>query len=1001
MKLYFDKQDRELLHLVNKVVGMRRAGRVVGGIFDAGLHPHGIKSLAMTREMRVAHAVAKLLDSLEAGQSEDRLRALRTLYDEVLGSAQTYLRRNTARVLIQVMKELVRAHGDEARQLRLARDFRRAAQGTPRVVRRLLADHHLVEMPEDWSQLAFDHHVHDANTKGRKTPTHLIMDAWIKGIRYLTVVYYNYANENAVREIMGAAEIMGMTVRVGIEFSVPFRGRYAHFIWVPRGFATPESFMGFFAEPATRHIMELGREASAWQQRYVFGVLDVWNREHRHELARRLAVDVPPVDEEAFRVFVGAGQSSLLHLAECIDNMLRPRLREKAAALRDAWAGTEDENVRRDIELLLADLENQSPAVIHDAWLTPEKNPGLPSPHVPTSDPDAPELLRLSPLALLDWLTSLHTGYRIILNLADLSAEDVLELLWICQGYITHLEIFNLKEWHEGRLSHLDEITELLRAVNRGSAPRLKRLILDMLKRREGGVQPDNAERCAQLRAILRNMPALQSFYSAAPLRTRMGTDSTSRSQKTMGMGLVFIETLNARGQKHFLAAQSCGVRIPFAIEVRRHVSYAPNPLTPQNGLFTRLARRLPFCDAYGYLKSKEWASRSSTPRMGASNIAALGGSIVPSQTVAAPLSRAKTSPLPESRYLNTRLSNTLKVLAGFIPALCAFQYTQSWWFLAWFGPLIWFAITGFRNIVQAVMAGGGLRRAGLLRWNEHVNWRRLCDSLMYTGFSVPILELGVRALFLQETLGYTVSNHPVLTYAAMSAANGVYLAWHNIYRGLPREAVIGNLFRSVLAIPAAVLYNELILEALSLAGARNPLEVVQPGAAIISKMASDTVAAAIEGFADRRNNIRMRRWDYETKLRRMFDAYARLELLFPEEDVLAMLGKPKKLFEMLGEKHLDMQAEIIVNALDFMHFWLYQPRAQDMFLSVFRDMSEEERLVFLRSQLALVQEREVSQLFVHGLVGKEFGRALAFYLDMHEEYLRAMMRLMPEHKHV
>jgi len=42
-----------------------------------------------------------------------------------------------------------------------------------------------------------DHHIHDANTKGRKNPTHLMMDAWVKGIRYLTVVYYNYVEPAA------------------------------------------------------------------------------------------------------------------------------------------------------------------------------------------------------------------------------------------------------------------------------------------------------------------------------------------------------------------------------------------------------------------------------------------------------------------------------------------------------------------------------------------------------------------------------------------------------------------------------------------------------------------------------------------------------------------------------------------------------------------------------------------------------------------------------------
>ena len=64
------------------------------------------------------------------------------------------------------------------------------------------------------------------------------------------------------------------------------------------------------------------------------------------------------------------------------------------------------------------------------------------------------------------------------------------------------------------------------------------------------------------------------------------------------------------------------------------------------------------------------------------------------------------------------------------------------------------------------------------------------------------------------------------------------------------------------------------------------------------------------------------------------------------------------------------------------------------MLRSLVRQMSQEERVILFRSQLVLVCEQEVSQLFVGGLVGRNFGRALAFYLDRHNEYLRAMAQL-------
>ena len=174
----FDRKDHELIRLVNEVLQNPRVART---LYYPYLHPNGIKEMVETRGLRSAFAVAQLLSSLAVGGVEDRLNALRSLRLEVIDAAQGPLPKNTARVLLQIMKELVRAFGDRRRQLELAHEFRTTFSGKPRIVRRQLRHYHLLEMPEEWNQIAFDDHVHDVNTKGRKTPTHLIMDAWIKG----------------------------------------------------------------------------------------------------------------------------------------------------------------------------------------------------------------------------------------------------------------------------------------------------------------------------------------------------------------------------------------------------------------------------------------------------------------------------------------------------------------------------------------------------------------------------------------------------------------------------------------------------------------------------------------------------------------------------------------------------------------------------------------------------------------------------------------------------
>ena len=68
----------------------------------------------------------------------------------------------------------------------------------------------------------------------------------------------------------------------------------------------------------------------------------------------------------------------------------------------------------------------------------------------------------------------------------------------------------------------------------------------------------------------------------------------------------------------------------------------------------------------------------------------------------------------------------------------------------------------------------------------------------------------------------------------------------------------------------------------------------LQKWAAVISKLASDCVAAVIEGLADRQSNIRMRMADYQAKISQLFSVFSRLDVLFPEEDVLDLLQSPK-----------------------------------------------------------------------------------------------------------
>jgi hypothetical protein len=1006
--IFFDRQDHELLRMVNSILERRRVqAERDRELFASVLHPHGIIEMATTHEQRVAYAVINLLGSLEQGMARDRLAALRALHDEVLHSARTIFRYNTGRVLIQIMKGIVRARGDEFLQLKLAHDFRLAASGNPRIIRSFLKRYHLLEMPEQWDQLTMDHHVHDSNTKGRKNPTHRMMDSWIKGIRFLTLIYYNYVTPEAAQEALEAARIVGISLRVGLEYRTTFKKRFVSFVWVPRGFTDSESFAAWMAEPQVACLLEKGKKASAWLAGHVLATLEKWNNVHRLSINHELGVDIQPLEKEQFLNFVGVGQPSFLHLAEMLHHAILPdlakrytELEEELEDMRKSGSAADDSEhaaKKKAIRSRMSYLDGITPEIVLNFWLKSEVNPDLPSSRKPRDDADFPEILSMRPEALVNWLASLRGDSHICLNLSGLSADDVLEILWDCRGLITHLETFNLKDWQEGKAQHLAEISRLHRAINAGNPLRLKQIILTMLKGHEDQDIPNIAETREKLYNILHNIAKFQDLYKIVPLRSRIGTDSTSHSSMRHGMGIVVPQTLPAHTRLMLRRERSSSrIRLPVRVNLFQRVSYVPK-INHNGGFINALLGKLYGFRHFAVTKKVEWVVQSDAAYISdKGNTLTMGGIVLQINNGFSAQSKKYLSSgrLPDLSCLNTTLGNSLKVILSFIITVLSFLYTQDWFFMVWFGPVIWYVMTALRNVLQALISGGALRYSTLLHWNDYVNWARLCDSLMYTGISVPLLEILIRKLLLEKVLGMTVDANPFWVFGIISTANGLYIAAHNAYRGFPKEAIVGNLFRSIFAIPLSIIYHNAAVGIFILAGVPDPLVFLQSAATIISKAASDTVAGIIEGIADKNNNLRLRKWDFKTKLAQLYNDYMRMEITYPDQDVAAIMKNPKAWLRFLGDADKKLQTSMIIDALDLMYFWMYLPRAQQVFRMSTRAMPKEERILFARTQLVLLRVKEVSQLFVDGLVGKNFSLSLAFYLNRHEEYIRAVNRV-------
>lgn len=977
-RLYFDRRDYDLLRIVNDILRRKSLSdhkRLLGPY----LHPHGIKEMAAPQALRIAYAVAHLLGSLEIGEASDRLAALRSLKDEVFYSSQSGMRINTARVLIEIMKNLIRAKGDCTRQLMLAHDFNAAASGRPKIVRDQLAKHHLLEMPEEWNQVTFDDHVHDANTKGRKSPTHLIMDAWIKGIRCLTVVYYNYVPKEAARELLEAGEIMGIEVRIGFEFFTSFRSKTVQLICSPRGISDAKAFVKFLSQPAIEDFMEEGRQVALRHQAYILEKLHGFNEDARQKLNDAFGVNLPPLESSAFLAFVGSGQASIQHLGKFIHENLLPLLKDRLETLKKIYIEASPDEQGR-LRALVLEMDSLSPQRLIDMCLRRAE------------DLAAMQALSrpVSPHDLLQRITSLHPRSRTTLNLSRLQVEDVLEILYDCKGLVTHLEIVNLKNMALGRNLDLAAILDLQEAINSGSVIKLKKCIsgiVDKVGDRDG------QERKEKLLEILCDLPTLQSYYQDKPLSSCVGSDSTGQSGQTQGMGFVLIDSLPKGAQKQMRFKEAIPLRV---VAFPRHTVMPGGGQGGVVGAFMDCCRKLPGCSSLGSVRKTDWVLHDFlSVGDSQSNINMLGG-VQQVETNGLTLEADHTSLGSRSipiAYLKTSVVIGIKILLGFIPAFLTFALTSDWWLLAYGGAIIWFAITGLRNVIQSVLGCGGIHRSSLIRWNSLVSWNRMADSLLYSGISVPLLEYVVKIWLMEKVCGITVASNPFLLYAAISLVNGFYLLAHNLYRGLPKAAAYGNLFRSIINIPLSIALNDVTGEILLLAGipAEEVASLLQKWAAVLSKLASDGIAGIIEGMADKFAFLRMRSIDYAGKMKQLLDTYAQVEIAFPLENMLSLLESPKQLLLAIEYEQRNLADILIVNALDLLYFWMYQPRAREVFKSLLRRMTPEERRMLLLSQHVLSHERQIGQLFIDGLIGKKFSKTLAFYLNHWRSYVRGI----------
>lgn len=214
-------------------------------------HPQAANRYFKLRRISIAESYLTVVRDLDSRHSSARLDALRRLADVAFHSTNIDYPLNTARVQSALVKEVVKHRSNKRRQLELLYDFSMSTRGLHQTIRTLCDSLNIIELPERGVQIGelaygWDGHVHDTATSGRKNPTQLVLDAFIKGISSLTVAYGSVSDSEMMEEAIEAGNILGLRVNVGLEFSVMIDDARYHFMAELPHFKTGAELREFF-----------------------------------------------------------------------------------------------------------------------------------------------------------------------------------------------------------------------------------------------------------------------------------------------------------------------------------------------------------------------------------------------------------------------------------------------------------------------------------------------------------------------------------------------------------------------------------------------------------------------------------------------------------------------------------------------------------------------------------------------------------------------------------
>ncbi|OQB48868.1 MAG: hypothetical protein BWY02_01701 [bacterium ADurb.Bin157] len=812
---------------------------IVKPILRRPSHPGGFRRELGKRRVSIAEAYIIIAKSQAPELYEARLDALRILVEQSLHAKNVTMPINTARMQIFMMKEAVNAYGNRRRQMEFVADFGRVSFGNEVVIRSFLKKNGLIEVPEEDKPLkqlglGWDDHLHDSLSDGRKAPSQILIDAFIRGLSCITLVYNNIEESRIISEAITGGEIMGIAVEIGIEFSVGVGGERRHYMYVPPVFAKSKDFFAFLKDNDAQlaDFREGLKKNVASRCQSIFSIIKQFNDIHLPRLNESFSPDGPcwfmPLKVEELDKIVACGQPSREHLAELLFARFKSVFYKRVLYFKTQTMSAESRFKRGIFSRWELDAIRARYHECRNIYSSLNRNDLAAKYLAPRSavDYDSSFDEEAQVFGMLKGLP----GKIVLINPLELGVKKAIKCVVDNIDYITNVETMNLRDCSARNPNDAIVFNKFVYNLNNRSLSEMQNFL------EQHNITEINPKRVAYACKIAFEKPIIPNC----------GSDSTGRNSLIPGMGFIRSSKISNAIKKEVMA---------------KHVTL-PKPISSlilNKGKFTN--------------------DPQDNEEDDSETIVCLGTQQEPITNKVGDERKVEAISFERFwRYLNSNIKNLLRLTSGFAVALywmALYQFEREL-AIGFLFATIWFVITFSRNVLVDLIASAG---TDFKRWTmKNVNFDNAYQSLFWTGLSVPIMGL-VKHYF---DVFWTGKPDGVLfegvKFFCLCLANGTYIALHNRLRDFDKKVIKVNFFRSILSWPVATLFAPFG-------------NMVGIPSIVQAKFWSDVVAGFIEGGAKFSQRFTLRKRDLIELLPRL-SSEDRTEVITAMLDILYIWGK-------------------------------------------------------------------------------------------------------------